>query len=92
MALIISQQDNTISLEGKLNTATVNNFQTHFGFIIKAFKNITLNIEKLTVIDDSAMQTLKEMYKNGVLNNAMFFIEGKRSEEIFEAFQYPQVA
>ncbi|QXP60264.1 STAS domain-containing protein [Olleya sp. HaHaR_3_96] len=92
MALRITQQDNTITLEGTLNTETVNNFKSHFNFILNAFKNVTLNIDKVKDIDDSAMQILKAMYVNGVKNNMMFFVEGNRSEVIYEAFQYPKVA
>ncbi|WP_292947945.1 hypothetical protein [Olleya sp. UBA1516] len=92
MALTITQQDNTIILEGSLNTATINNFTTHFGFILNAFKSVTLNINKVTDIDACALQTLKAMYVKGVANQQMFFVEGNRSEEIYEAFVYPQVA
>lgn len=92
MALKITQQDNTVTLEGTLNTKTVNNFKIHFGFILNAFKNVTLNIDKVTTIEPCAMQILKAMYVNGVENQQMFFVEGNRSEEIYEAFQYPQVA
>ncbi len=92
MALIITQQDNTIILKGSLNTATINNFKIHFGCIVNTLKSVTLNIDKVTDIDECALQTLKTMYVNGVVNQQMFFVEGKRSEEIYEAFVYPQVA
>ena len=92
MALKITQQDNTIFLEGTLNTKTVTNFKNHFGFILNAFKSVTLNLDKVTSIEPCAMQILKTMYINGVVNQQMFFVEGNRSEEIYEAFVYPQVA
>lgn len=92
MALIITQQDYTIILEGTLNAATVKNFKTHFGFVQNPFNSLTLNIDKLTNIDVSAMIELKFMYEKAIQNNNIFFVEGIRSEEIYESFQYPQLA
>ena len=92
MALKITQHDNTIILTGVLNTANIANFKTHFSFILTASKGVTLNIDKLKRIDVTAMQTLKTMYKDAVINQNMFFVEGRNSDSIYEAFQYPTVA
>ncbi|AEH01192.1 hypothetical protein [Lacinutrix sp. 5H-3-7-4] len=92
MALTITQQDNTIFLEGTLNNSTIKNFKTHFGFVLNAHAGVTLNIEKVTEIDNSSMITLKEIYRNAVLNNNLFFVAGPRSEEIYEDFQFMNIA
>ncbi|MGB6269674.1 MAG: STAS domain-containing protein [Olleya sp.] len=92
MALTITQQDNTIILEGNLNTSNISNFTTHFNLAQTPFNKLTIDLEKVSNIDQYALQTLKDMYKNAILNHNIFFIEGNRSEEIYESFQYPQVA
>ena len=92
MALIITQQDNTIFLEGTLNTNTLKHFKMHLDYVQNPFNSLTLNIENLTPIDAYVTMALREMYKNAILNHNIFFVEGKRSEEIYESFQFPQVA
>jgi len=92
MALTITQQDDIITLEGVLNAATVKNFKTHFGFIQNSYKGVTLDIDKVSQIDESAMQTLKEMYRISALSNNLFFVAGFRSEEIYEDFTFKNIA
>ncbi|WP_299384565.1 STAS domain-containing protein [uncultured Lacinutrix sp.] len=92
MALTISQQDNTITLEGKLNATTVRNFKMHFGLIQNPFRNLTIDFDKVTEIDESALYTLKEMYKNEALKSNPFFVTGFRSEEIYEDYQFSNIA
>ncbi|OIQ20345.1 hypothetical protein [Lacinutrix sp. MedPE-SW] len=92
MAFTITQQDNTVYLEGSLNTSSLKNFITHFSFILNSYKNVTLNIEDLKNIDPATMFAFKEMYKNAILDNTMFFVEGARSEEIYEDFQFMNIA
>lgn len=92
MALSITQEENTITLEGTLNTSTINNFKTHFGFIQNAYNNVTLDIDNVEGIDTSALNTLKNMYKKAVLNNNPFFVTGYRSEEIYEDFHFLNIA
>ena len=92
MALTITQQNNTIILEGILNAANVNNFKTHFGFIQTESNNLTLNLTKVTNIDASAMIELKAIYKNAILNQNIFSVKGLRSEELNDAFKYQNVA
>ncbi|WAC01346.1 STAS domain-containing protein [Lacinutrix neustonica] len=92
MALTITQQDNTITLEGSLNTANLNSFKSHFDFILNSYKDVTLDIDRVTQIDVSAMFVLKELYKEAALNCKIFFVSGYRSEEIYEDFQYINIA
>ncbi|WP_299250648.1 STAS domain-containing protein [uncultured Lacinutrix sp.] len=92
MALTISQQDNTITLEGKLNATTVRNFKMHFGLIQNPFRNLTIDFDEVTEIDESALYTLKEMYKNEALKSNPFFVTGFRSEEIYEDYQFSNIA
>ena len=92
MALTITQQDTTLFLEGTLNATTVKPFKTHFDFIQNPFKNLTVNLDKVIEMDASALQTLKEMYKNEALNHNPFFVSGFRSEEIYEDYQFLNIA
>ena len=92
MALTITQQDNTIILEGVLNASTVKNFKTHFNFIQNPFRNLTIDFDKVIKMDASALFTLKEMYKDEALNSNPFFVSGFRSEEIYEDYQFLNIA
>lgn len=88
MALTISQNDNTIILKGTLNTANINNLKKHIGFILKSYKNVTIDINKLKSIDHFAITVLKNLYKNAALNRKPFFVIGKRSDAIRESFKF----
>jgi anti-anti-sigma regulatory factor len=89
MALTISQQDNTITLEGSLNANTINNFKNHFGYILKTQQGITVNLDKVIEIDINGINEFKAMYKKAILNQNMFFVIGKGSDSIYEDFKYP---
>ena len=92
MAFTITQQDHTITLKGTLNTTTLDHFKNHFNFILNSYQGVTLDIDKVTNIDVSAMIFLKAIYKKAILNNNIFFVSGNGCEEIYEDFQYPNVA
>ncbi|WP_055447657.1 hypothetical protein [Lacinutrix mariniflava] len=92
MALTITQQDTTISLEGTLNVLTVNSLKAHYDFIKSPFKSFTIDIDNVCEIDASALFTLKEMYRTAALSLNPFFIVGKRSEEVYEDFQFSNIA
>lgn len=92
MALTIIQQENTIILEGTLNANTVKNFKIHFSLLQNPFRCLTVDFDNVKEIDASALYTLKEMYKNEALNNNPFFVTGFRSEEIYEDYQFCNIA
>ncbi|QRM88841.1 hypothetical protein FG167_06205 [Lacinutrix sp. WUR7] len=92
MALTITQQDNTIILEGVLNINTLSSFKNHFRVFLNTNKEVTLDIDKVTEIDASGMNTLKEMYTNAIQSNNMFFVVGYGCKDVYEDFKYPNVA
>ena len=92
MALTITQLNTTVQLKGALNAATLNEFSTHFKFILNTYENITLDINHLTELSIHGVQLLRNLYTKAIMNQNIFFIEGNRSEEIYEFFKYPQVA
>jgi len=92
MALKITQQNNIITLEGVLNTNTLSSFKNHFTAILNTNKEVTLDMDKLTEMDASGMHTLKEMYRNAIHSNNIFFIVGSGCKEVYEDFKYPNVA
>ena len=55
-------------------------------------KEVTLDMDKLTEMDASGMHTLKEMYRNAIHSNNIFFIVGSGCKEVYEDFKYPNVA
>ena len=61
MALQILEKNGTFELCGKLNTNTSQSFITHFQYLIKTFKNVTINIDKVKAIDASGVEALKNL-------------------------------
>lgn len=92
MALTITQENDTITLEGALNTATLKGFKTHFEFILNSNKGITLDINRVTEIDASAMNTLKAFYRKAILERNIFFVVGKGCKDIYDDFKYINIA
>jgi anti-anti-sigma regulatory factor len=92
MALTITQQDNTVTLEGALNTNTLSSFRNHFNVILKSNKEVTLDMDKVTEMDASGMHALKEMYTNAIHSNNIFFVVGSCCKDVYEDFKYPNVA
>ncbi|MBU2938178.1 STAS domain-containing protein [Lacinutrix sp. C3R15] len=92
MALTITQKENIITLEGALNASTLNSFKNYFSLVLNTSKNFTLNIDKVTEIDVSGMRVLKEMYRNAIHNNNIFFVVGYGCKDIYEDFKCLNVA
>ncbi|MDO6596003.1 STAS domain-containing protein [Oceanihabitans sp. 2_MG-2023] len=92
MPLTITEENNTIILEGVLNTNTISGFKNHFNVILNTNKAVTLDMDKVTEIDASGMYTLKEMYRNAIHSNNIFFVIGSGCKDVYEDFKYPNVA
>jgi len=92
MALIITQEGKTVTLEGALNTDTLSSFKSHFNFILNSEKNITLDIDKVTEIDVAGMNTLKAFYKKAIMDYNIFFVVGNGCKDVYEDFKYMALA
>ena len=92
MALTILRNDNTFTVEGKINTNTASNFQTHFNITLNSLKKLTIDISKVTEIDVNGVDAIKSIYNNAKSWNKPFAIVGNGCKEIYEELLTQNVA
>lgn len=94
MALIIKKQTNGIYyLEGSINTNTSYYLRSHLMRIIHQDREVTINIDKVNLIDEDGLAVLKEFYfKSLSIYNTAFFIVGFGCKEIYDDFRISQIA
>jgi len=83
MALQILEKNGAFELCGKLNANTSRSFIIHFEYLIKTFKKVTINIDKVKAIDASGVEALKTLIAISLKNNSIFYIIGKGCKEIY---------
>lgn len=64
MELTILRNNNTFTLEGKINASTASNFKTHFNMTLNCIKDLTIDINKVTEIDTYGVEAIKSIYIN----------------------------
>ncbi|MGB6269675.1 MAG: STAS domain-containing protein [Olleya sp.] len=84
MALTISRNNNTFTVEGKLNACTASNFKTHFNLTLNCLKDLTIDISKVNEIDTNGVAALKVIYDNAKSWNKPFSIVGKGCKDVYE--------
>lgn len=84
MALTILRNENTFTVEGRINASTASNFKTHFNMTLNSLKDLTIDISKVTEIDTNGVAALKVIYNNAKSWNKPFYIVGKGCKEIYE--------
>lgn len=92
MALKIIEQKGTFFLEGRLNTVTAKNFQTHFEHLLNTIGRVTINIESLVEIDKTGLTALRALYNNALCFNRRFYVVGVGCKEIYEDFKFQDAA
>ncbi|WP_026754798.1 STAS domain-containing protein [Sediminibacter sp. Hel_I_10] len=84
MALKITRNENTFTLEGQINACTASNFKTHFMLMLNSMRDITIDISKVTEIDSNGMHAIKSVYNNATSWHKPFYIIGNGCKEIFQ--------
>ncbi|WP_161805018.1 STAS domain-containing protein [Lacinutrix mariniflava] len=92
MALTILRNNNTFTVEGKINTSTVGSFKAHFNITLNTLKNLTIDISKVTEIDVNGVEAIKSIYNNAKSWNKPFAIVGNGCKEIYEELLTQNVA
>ncbi|WAC01345.1 STAS domain-containing protein [Lacinutrix neustonica] len=85
MALTILRNDDTFTLEGKINLETASNFKTQFYLLLNSLKGLTIDISKVTEIDTKGVAAFKILYNNSKLWNKPFYIVGNGCKDLYEA-------
>ena len=83
MALEIRQKKDIFELKGKLNTKNSRTFIIHFEYLIKTFKNVTVNIDKVKAIDITGVEAMKTLIAISLKNHCQFYITGRGCEDIY---------
>ena len=92
MALKITEQNGTFFAEGTINSSTAESFKNHLQSLLTVQKSLVLNIDAVVKIDTNGLLALYKIYKNALIYNFDFKITGERSLELFEQFNYSNVA
>jgi len=92
MSLTIKENNGEFLVEGAINASTAKNFQNHCEALLKAFGELTINIEKITSIDVNGLTALRALYDNALNFNRGFFIVGNGCKEIYDEFRYTVAA
>jgi ABC-type transporter Mla MlaB component len=92
MALQVLENNGIFHLKGNLNATTSRFFIIHFEHLIETFKNVTVNIEKVKEIDANGVAAFKILYANALRKHKMFSIIGYGCKDIYDEFNYSQVA
>lgn len=92
MALTIKENNGAYQLEGALNVNTAKNFQAHCELIMNHDKQLTIDVQFLTDIDEDGIKAIHALYTNAIYKDCAFFIEGNRSKKLYEAFPFTVAA
>ncbi|WP_047550216.1 STAS domain-containing protein [Psychroserpens sp. Hel_I_66] len=92
MALQITRNEKTFTVEGKINTSTASNFKTHFVITLNSLTELTIDISKVTEIDSDGVEALKTIYRNAISWNKPFSIIGYGCKEIYDELRLNAVA
>lgn len=92
MSLQISEQNGMFLLNGKINSSTLNFFNTYFDYNVSQEKSIIVNIDKVIEIDRAGLESFRNFTKNAILNHKVFSIVGNGCKEIYDDFNQTNVA
>ena len=92
MALQILEHNGTFHLQGNLNATTSRSFIIHLEHRIETVKDVTVNIDKVTEIDSNGVAAFKTLFASALKQHKGFFVTGNGCKDIYEEFNYYQVA
>ncbi len=92
MALKITELNGIFLIEGSINSTTAINFKNHFEAILDIDKRLTIDIDNVTEIDTTGMETLRELYSKAIHHNRPFYIVGTGCKEIYDDFLHTYAA
>lgn len=92
MAITIKENNGIYEVQGALNVNTATDFQTHCELIMNHDKQLTIDVQFLTDVDDDGIKAIHALYTNAIYKGFAFFIEGNRSKKLYEAFPFTVAA
>lgn len=92
MALKITRNKKTFTVDGEINASTVSNFKVYFIITLSSLSDLTIDISKVTEIDANGIEALKTLYNNAKSWDKPFYIVGTGCKEIYEELRFNAVA
>ena len=92
MALTITRNDKIFKVEGPINSSTASFFKTHFAITLNSLSGLSIDINKVTEIDDKGLLAIKSLFENSITWNKPFSIIGEGSNLVYDALNYSSVA
>ncbi|AEH01191.1 hypothetical protein [Lacinutrix sp. 5H-3-7-4] len=92
MTLQILENNGVFYLEGDLIANTTRSFIIYFEYKIKTMEAVTVNIEKLNLIDKNGVAALTTLLANALREENKFVVTGIGCKDIYEDFNYQNVA
>ena len=84
MALTIKENNGTYQIEGALNAYTAKHFQLHCQMLLKAYGELTIDIEKTSFIDTNGMRAIKALFKKTMTSQRKFYVVGTGCKDIYD--------
>ncbi|KAA5822331.1 hypothetical protein FPF71_14375 [Algibacter amylolyticus] len=92
MSLNIKESNGVFLLEGIINTTTLKKFKDRLEFLITNTKSVTINIEKVSAIDNHGLNFIQELFQIANAKNKSFSIIGYGCKTIYKTFEIPVTA
>ncbi len=92
MALQILENNGTFYLKGSIDTSTSQSLISHFKHTVGIIKEVTVNIDKVTMIDANGVTALKKLFLTALNNKKIFSIVGYGCKDLYNDFNAPSAA
>ena len=93
MALTITEQNGIFNIEGSIINTTSKYFKIHMSEILKKYNKVTINIDKVSQIDEAGLSVLRYFHISSLMKyNRAFYIVGNGCKEIYDDFRFNKVA
>ncbi|SFD04514.1 STAS domain-containing protein [Algibacter pectinivorans] len=89
MSLNIKENNGVFLLEGIVNTATSKKFKDRLEFLLTYTKSVTINIEKVSAIDNHGLHVIQELFQIAKTKNKSFSVIGYGCKTIYQTVEIP---
>lgn len=92
MANRIKENNDVFILQGKITSSTGDQLTTHLEHLLSLNKKLTINIDEVTEIDEKGILVLFQIHIYALRYNYCFSIVGQGCKEIYDQFNYQNIA
>ena len=92
MALTITRNEKIFKVKGQINSITAGYFKTHFTITLNSSKELTIDINEVTEIDQSGVKAFESIYNDAQSWNKPFYILGAGNKSLLDELRSSKVA